>query len=137
MVRIPIKGPPTHPGEMLLEEFLKPLGMSQTDPAERIGVSYPRINQLIRGQRGLRRVQRSALNGFLAWKPNSAGSICSWPRIFMICSIHPLRRKFEKLSVYPGARQLSTLTLCKLGSEKVSLWLCDTLITILESSCRD
>ncbi|MCX5914073.1 MAG: addiction module antidote protein, HigA family, partial [Deltaproteobacteria bacterium] len=29
MVRIPTDGPPTHPGEMLLEEFLKPLGMTQ------------------------------------------------------------------------------------------------------------
>jgi len=53
MVRIPIKGPPTHPGEMLLEEFLKPLGMSQAEPAERIGVSYPRINELSRGKRGV------------------------------------------------------------------------------------
>ena len=31
MVRVPSTGPPTHPGEMLAEEFLKPLGMTQTD----------------------------------------------------------------------------------------------------------
>ncbi len=53
MVRIPTNGPPTHPGEMLLEEFLKPLGMSQTELAEKIGVSYPRINELVRGKRGV------------------------------------------------------------------------------------
>jgi len=53
MVRIPTHGPPTHPGEMLLEEFLKPLGMSQTQLAERIAVSYPRINELIHGKRGV------------------------------------------------------------------------------------
>ena len=53
MIRIPTSGPPTHPGEMLLEEFLKPLGMSQTELATKIGVSYPRINELIHGKRGI------------------------------------------------------------------------------------
>lgn len=53
MVRIPTHGPPTHPGEMLLEEFLKPLGMTQADLAQKIGVSYPRVNELIHGKRGV------------------------------------------------------------------------------------
>jgi len=53
MVRIPTNGPPTHPGKMLLEEFLKPLRMSQTELAAKIGVSYPRINELIHGKRGI------------------------------------------------------------------------------------
>jgi addiction module HigA family antidote len=53
MVRIPTNGPPTHPGEMLLEEFLKPLGMAQAELAEKIGVSYPRINELVHGKRGV------------------------------------------------------------------------------------
>ena len=39
MVRIPTQGPPTSPGEMLLEEFLKPLGIPQVDLAKKIGVS--------------------------------------------------------------------------------------------------
>jgi len=38
---------------MLLEEFLKPLGMSQVELAERMGVSFPRVNELIHGKRGL------------------------------------------------------------------------------------
>ena len=53
MVRIPTHGPPTHPGQMLLEEFLKPLGMSQVELAERIGVSFPRVNEVIHGKRGV------------------------------------------------------------------------------------
>ncbi len=53
MVRIPTHGPPTHPGEMLLEEFLNPLGMSQATLAEKIGVSYPRVNELIHAKRGV------------------------------------------------------------------------------------
>jgi addiction module HigA family antidote len=46
-------GPPTHPGEMLLEEFLKPMDLSQTKLAEKMGVSYPRVNELIHGKRGV------------------------------------------------------------------------------------
>ena len=53
MVRIPTHGPPTHPGEMLLEEFLRPLGLTQRELAARLGVSYPRINELIHGRRGV------------------------------------------------------------------------------------
>ena len=53
MVRIPTDGPPTHPGEMLQEEFLKPLGVKQTELAARLGVSYPRVNELIHGKRGV------------------------------------------------------------------------------------
>lgn len=53
MTTLPSKRPPTHPGEMLLEEFLKPLGMTQTELAERINVSFPRINELINAKRGV------------------------------------------------------------------------------------
>lgn len=52
-VRLPADRPPTHPGEMLLEEFLKPLGISQAELAKRIGVSYVRVNELVNGRRGV------------------------------------------------------------------------------------
>jgi addiction module HigA family antidote len=44
---------PTHPGEILLEEFLKPLGVTQVAFAKHIGVSVQRVNELIRGKRGV------------------------------------------------------------------------------------
>jgi addiction module HigA family antidote len=53
MVRIPTHAPPTHPGEMLLEEFLKPMGLSQSELAGKMGVSYPRVNELIHAKRGV------------------------------------------------------------------------------------
>lgn len=53
MVRIPTDGAPTHPGEMLVEEFLKPLGLSQTELAAKLEVSYPRVNELVHGKRGV------------------------------------------------------------------------------------
>jgi addiction module HigA family antidote len=51
--RLPAQRPPTHPGEMLLEEFLKPLGISQSAFAVRLGISFPRLNEIIRGRRGV------------------------------------------------------------------------------------
>ena len=51
--RLPRARPPTHPGEMLLEEFLKPLEISQSAFAVRLGVSFPRLNEIIRGKRGV------------------------------------------------------------------------------------
>jgi len=51
--RIPTHRPPTHPGEMLSEEFLKPLGISQSAFAMRLGISFPRLNEIIRGKRGV------------------------------------------------------------------------------------
>ena len=44
---------PFHPGEMLLEEFLEPMGMSQAAFAQKIGWSRARLNELIRGKRGI------------------------------------------------------------------------------------
>jgi len=50
---LPTDRPPTHPGEMLLEEFLKPLGITQSAFAIRLGVSFPRLNEIIRRKRGV------------------------------------------------------------------------------------
>ncbi len=50
-MRIPKDRTPTSPGEMLLEEFLKPLGMTQVELAERIRVPYVRVNELVNGKR--------------------------------------------------------------------------------------
>ena len=44
---------PTHPGEMLLEEFLKPLGLTQVALAQHIGVPVQRVNEIVRGKRGV------------------------------------------------------------------------------------
>lgn len=52
-MRVPAEGEPTHPGEMLLKEFLVPLGISQKEFADRIGVSYVRLNEIVNGRRGV------------------------------------------------------------------------------------
>lgn len=48
-----LKRPPTPPGEMLLEEFLKPAGMTQVKAARRMGIPLNRLNEVIRGKRGI------------------------------------------------------------------------------------
>lgn len=53
MVRVPTHRAPTHPGEMLLVEFLEPLDMSQSDLAKSLHVPFQRINELVRGKRGI------------------------------------------------------------------------------------
>ena len=53
MVRIPSNRQPTHPGEMLLAEFLEPMGLSQRALAEGVHVPYQRINELINRRRGV------------------------------------------------------------------------------------
>jgi addiction module HigA family antidote len=44
---------PFHPGEMLLEEFLIPMGKSQAEFARKLGWTRARLNELIRGKRGI------------------------------------------------------------------------------------
>ena len=53
MVRIPTHRAPTHPGEMLLEEFLAPMQISQRDLANAIHVPYQRVNELVNQKRGI------------------------------------------------------------------------------------
>lgn len=53
MIRIPTKREPTHPGEMLREEFLIPMGISQRELADAIRVPYQRVNELVNKRRGV------------------------------------------------------------------------------------
>lgn len=53
MIRVPTHREPTHPGDMLLEEFLKPMALSQRDVAEGIHVPYQRVNEIVNRRRGI------------------------------------------------------------------------------------
>ena len=46
-------GPAIPPGEMLLEEFLKPMGIGQIRAARRLGISLNRLNEIVLGKRGI------------------------------------------------------------------------------------
>ena len=47
MRRLPTERPPTHPGEMLVEEFLKPLEVGQSDFADNLGIPYTQLDDII------------------------------------------------------------------------------------------
>ena len=53
MILIPTHRTPTHPGEMLLEEFLEPMGITQRELADAIAVPYQRVNEIVNGRRGV------------------------------------------------------------------------------------
>ena len=53
MIQIPSHRIPTHPGEMLLQEFLKPMGITQKALANAINVPYQRINEIVNEKRGI------------------------------------------------------------------------------------
>ena len=53
MIRVPTHRKPIHPGDMLLREFLEPIGLTQRDVADAIGVPYQRVNELVNGRRGV------------------------------------------------------------------------------------
>ncbi len=53
MVRVPTDREPTHPGVVLLEEFLKPMGISQKRLAKAIKVPYQRVNEIVNGKRSI------------------------------------------------------------------------------------
>lgn len=50
---LPERRIPTHPGEVLREEFLAPLGITQVALADHLGVPLQRINEIVRGRRGV------------------------------------------------------------------------------------
>ena len=53
MIRIPTHRKPTHPGEMLVEEFLSPMQITQRELANAIHVPYQRVNELVNQKRGV------------------------------------------------------------------------------------
>jgi addiction module HigA family antidote len=70
MIRIPTHRTPTHPGEMLLEDFLKPMGLTQRDLADSIHVPYQRINEIINGRRGVTPRTALRLSKFFGVSPD-------------------------------------------------------------------
>jgi addiction module HigA family antidote len=53
MVRVPTHREPAHPGEMLLEEFLKPMEVSQRELADALHMPYQRVNEIVNARRGI------------------------------------------------------------------------------------
>jgi len=53
MIRVPTNRVPTHPGQMLLQEFLMPLKISQVKLSKELGIPFQRVNEIVNGKRGV------------------------------------------------------------------------------------
>ena len=70
MTHIPTHRSPTHAGEMLLEEFLIPLGLTQQELANAIHVPYQRVNEIINRRRGITPSTALRLAKFFSTSPD-------------------------------------------------------------------
>lgn len=52
-VRSKVPANAVHPGEILWEEFMVPLGLKSTEPAKQLHITVPRVNELVRGRRSM------------------------------------------------------------------------------------
>ena len=64
---LPTRRPPTHPGEMLLKEFLEPLGVSQVEAAHRMSIPFQRLNAIVRGRRSVSADTALLLEALTGW----------------------------------------------------------------------
>ena len=64
---LPTHRPPTHPGEMLVKEFLEPLGVSQVDAAARMRIPFQRLNAIVKGRRGVSADTALLLEALTGW----------------------------------------------------------------------
>ena len=70
MVYRPTHRQPTHPGEMLRDEFLEPMQITQRELADAIRVPYQRINELVNGKRGVTPSTALRLAKFFGMSPD-------------------------------------------------------------------
>jgi len=70
MIRVPSHRQPTHPGEMLFEEFLQPLKLSQQSLARAIHVPFQRVNEIVNRRRGVSPSTALRLARFLGTSPD-------------------------------------------------------------------
>ena len=67
---LPKKRQPTHPGEMLLKEFLEPLEITQLRLSQHLGWTYARVNEIVKGKRGITAQSALALGDAFGIEPD-------------------------------------------------------------------
>ena len=85
--RIPTHRAPTHPGVILLEEFLKPMGITQRELADGIQVPYQRINDIIHGRRSITPATALRLAKFFDTTPEL------WLNLQLRCDLYQSQRE--------------------------------------------
>ncbi len=85
-------GPAIPPGEILLEEYLKPMGLGQVDAARRLGISLNRLNEIVLGKRGITADTALRLSRLLKTSPQL------WMRLQADWDLHQAMRRGRKVS---------------------------------------
>ena len=86
---VPKSRKPSHPGEILLEEFLKPMDMTQVELAEKMGVPVQRVNTLINGKRDM-----TAMTALLLARVLKTSSEF-WMNLQVSCDLYEARKTLE------------------------------------------
>lgn len=115
MIRVPTNRTPTHLGEILLEEFLIPMGIAQLDLADAIHVPYQRINDLTNGRRGATPSSALRLAKFFGNSPEFWMNLqLRWDLYFaqqsetkFIETIHPYKHQEATLKAQSGRHRES------------------------------
>lgn len=90
MVNIPTNREPTHPGEMLVEEFLKPMEITQRELADAIHVPYQRVNELVNKKRGVTPSTALRLSRFFGVSANF------WPALQIRWDLYKAKQQEEQ-----------------------------------------
>jgi len=85
-------GPAIPPGEILLEEYLKPMGIGQVEAARRLGISLNRLNEIVLGKRGITADTALRLSRLLKTSPQL------WMRLQADWDLHQAIRRERKAS---------------------------------------
>jgi addiction module HigA family antidote len=96
MMKIPLKRTPTHPGEILLEDFLKPMKISRQALSEAIHMPYPYMNELIRSERDITPNTALQLSSFFGNSPEFWLNLQQAWQLYMSQTSTSQRRKHEQ-----------------------------------------
>ena len=96
MFRIPTDREPTHPGEMILEEFLIPMGITQKQLADAMHVPFQRVNEIVNRRRGVTTETALRLSRVLGMSPGF------WLKLQMAWDLyHEQQNKNDLISTIP------------------------------------
>ncbi|PIG92896.1 HigA family addiction module antitoxin [Gloeocapsopsis sp. IPPAS B-1203] len=90
-MRIPANRPPTHPGEILKQEFLIPMGITQQELANQLKMSYQRINEIVNEKRGISESTALRLAKFFGT------SVEFWLNLQRACNLYDAQKKESKI----------------------------------------
>lgn len=91
IMRIPTNRPPTHPGEILREEFLIPMRITQQELAKHLKMPYQRINEIVNEKRGISESTALRLSKFFGT------SVEFWLNLQIACNLYDVQKKESEI----------------------------------------